>query len=304
MANNNPQHEMTNATIQRTDVHRPSAINPAEYEFVGIEYMKTHDLGDILTLAEEKKMIRRHRERTGGTYSRHQHGGNCMICGAAAIYTMLFWHQPSNTYIRTGGDCAAKMEMGDVARFRAVKQGVKDAREAMAGKRKAKAYLEDNGLHAVWELYLDNNRHSCEKTYIVLDITRKLVKYGSISEKQTSFLRRLMDQITNRDKMQAKWDAEKVAAANCPEGKIEMELTVLKEEWRDSQYGAQYKGLFKHATGYLVWGTIPSPLGDVNRGDVVRFTATVKASDKDPKFGFYSRPSKAVMVKEAEVVEE
>jgi hypothetical protein len=45
-------------------------------------------------------------------------------------------------------------------------------------------------------------------------------------------------------------------------------------------------------TGWKVWGTMPAAL-DVDRGARVRFTATVKPSDDDPHFGFFSRPTKA-----------
>ncbi len=34
----------------------------------------------------------------------------------------------------------------------------------------------------------------------------------------------------------------------------------------------------------------------IGRGDCARFTATLTPSDRDPKFGFYKRPSKAAFV--------
>jgi len=43
------------------------------------------------------------------------------------------------------------------------------------------------------------------------------------------------------------------------------------------------------------WGTIPSSIGNVGKGGRVQFTAKVEPSAKDPKFGFYSRPTKAQM---------
>ncbi len=36
-----------------------------------------------------------------------------------------------------------------------------------------------------------------------------------------------------------------------------------------------------------------------DKGDVVTFTATLSRSDKDPKFGFFKRPSKASFVSRA-----
>jgi hypothetical protein len=45
-----------------------------------------------------------------------------------------------------------------------------------------------------------------------------------------------------------------------------------------------------------VYGTIPAGLNGVQRGDRVRFTATVERSDTDDTFGFFSRPADAAQV--------
>lgn len=53
--------------------------------------------------------------------------------------------------------------------------------------------------------------------------------------------------------------------------------------------------LVQHETGYKLWGTVPSDLlsnGGL-KGAAVEFTARVQRSDKDEKFGFFSRPTKA-----------
>ncbi|KKK40947.1 hypothetical protein LCGC14_2907560, partial [marine sediment metagenome] len=70
-------------------------------------------------------------------YAQHDHGGVCMVCGSVnALYTIIFYHASSNTYIRMGGDCAAKCDMaraGDQENFRVA---VNDARRNQAGKPK------------------------------------------------------------------------------------------------------------------------------------------------------------------------
>ncbi|NQU22366.1 MAG: hypothetical protein HQ567_13890 [Candidatus Nealsonbacteria bacterium] len=145
------------ATLTRTDPHRPSAIDPTEYEFVGIEYMRTDDIGECFELSEHRRIIGLHRARTGAPYSQHRHGGNCMICGAHALYTVLFYHHPSNVYIRTGFDCAENMDLGEPAVFRSIKAAVKSAREAKAGKQKAALTLADAGLSRAWELFQEDD---------------------------------------------------------------------------------------------------------------------------------------------------
>ena len=88
--------------VVRTDIYRPSVINPEEYDFIAVTYNKagavTHDMA-------ARTYIREHMARTGGVYSRHEHGGTCHICGAYANYLATFYHAKSNTYIEVGETC-------------------------------------------------------------------------------------------------------------------------------------------------------------------------------------------------------
>jgi hypothetical protein len=142
--------------MKRTDQHRPSAINPSEYEFVSMEYIKIGESGDIMGdcmyLQECRRTIAAHIARTGGAYANHEHGGSCMVCGADAIYTALFYHEPTNTYVRTGQDCADKMGHGDLD-WNAFRTSLRDATELRAGKRKAQAVLAESGHSAAWCIY-------------------------------------------------------------------------------------------------------------------------------------------------------
>ena len=76
------------------------------------------------------------------------------------------------------------------------------------------------------------------------------------------------------------------------------------------------KMVVKHADGWKVWGSVPKGLTEavytrsryigeagtttdeltVAVGDTVKFTGTITASDEDPKFGFFKRPSAAEVV--------
>jgi hypothetical protein len=77
-----------------------------------------------------------------------------------------------------------------------------------------------------------------------------------------------------------------------PEGRLQITGTVLSVKWQDNGYGGCEKMLVKDGRGFKVWGSVPSSL-EVNRGDVVTFTATVERSDNDSNFGFFKRPTKA-----------
>src|SRR6185312_12079721 len=111
--------------------------------------------------------------------------GTCGICGASAFYLARFYHKPTNTYIATGEDCAEKMAMGEPAAFRTFREKIRAGLEAHAGKQKAKLILERQGLLAAWEIYTatDTTGFKYEETTIY-DIVSKLVRYGSVSDKQ------------------------------------------------------------------------------------------------------------------------
>lgn len=289
----------------RTDIHRPSAIVPAEYEFVAFGYRRVEDLGDAQFLQEERAKIRRHMERTGGAYSTHDHGGNCHCCGAHCIYDVVFYHKATNSYIRVGTDCAEKLDMADASRFR---RRVTEARKQVAGKRKAQAILSDAGLSRAWEMQseddaryeaLPNNlRHRTlyDKT-TVCDIVAKLVKYGSISDKALGFLRVLVNRIDNAIQIEAERAAAAAALPPVKVGRylIEGEIVSVKSPMPDHRsYGwaATTKMLVKLADGTKVFGSMPKGFRAEDKGRVVRFTATVKASDKDRSFGYFSRPKR------------
>lgn len=288
--------------MTRTDIHRPSAIIPSDYQFVALGYQKIEGIGDVYAVQEERARLKTHMERTGGWYSRHEHGGNCHICGAGCIYTVIFYHPATNSYIRTGMDCATKMDMGDEVAFRMFRDAIKAAQEHKAGKLKAQGILEQAGLTRAWELYTEgwNDKWQFEERTIT-DIVAKLVKYGNISQKQEDFLRKLLDQMGKRDEIQAKRAAEKALAADVPEGRQTIKGEVLKTEVRDGMYGTEFKMAVKAEAGFVLWGTIPDNLRlfddaatgyqrRLTKGDRIELTATIERSEKDPKFGFFKRP--------------
>lgn len=97
-----------------------------------------------------------------------------------------------------------------------------------------------------------------------------------------------MDRITRRDEIEAKRKAALVPEEDKRMRVYGEVMTVRKDQ---GQF-LQTRILVKHESGWKVWGSCPSSISEVKRGDVVEFTAKVKRSDQDPKFGFFSRPTK------------
>lgn len=326
--------------MARTDIHRPSAIDPAQYTFIGVEHAPNQQLGYIPFISQQRAVINAHMVQTGGTYSNHEHKGNCHVCGAHCIYTALFHHAPTNVYIRTGFDCAEKMGAGDPVLFRRAKDEVAAARTARAGKLKAEGVLKAEGLAEAWIVYLMEtdlpkwigelgfradtpmgilsdfameNDLECQTLLlaiyelgqldpnadrkaerIVADIVDKLVRYGSLSIRQLDFLRKLVQEIKDRP---AKVAAKLEQAANTPdvvEGRHTIKGTILSFKQQDSQWGSVTKMLVMTEAGYKVWGTCPQSL-DASKGDEIELTGTFTRSDRDTKFGFFSRPTARIL---------
>lgn len=80
-----------------------------------------------------------------------------------------------------------------------------------------------------------------------------------------------------------------------PQGRQVITGEILAQKMQDSLYGETLKMLVQDDRGFRVWGTVPSSLRAV-RGDRVTFTATIQQSEKDAKFGFFKRPSKAANI--------
>lgn len=105
------------------------------------------------------------------------------------------------------------------------------------------------------------------------------------------------------EKSQAERDARDEAHQNgedAPEGRVEITGTVLCFKWQESDYGDVLKMLVQDDRGFRVWGSVPKSLDDAERDSRITFTATITRSDRDAKFGFFKRPTKAAVIFEAE----
>lgn len=261
---------------KRTDIHRPSAIKTSEYEFVACMTDRADaDLG----LLDERKTLIGFMQRTGATYATHDHGGSCMVCGAGFLDYAVFHHAPTNKLVCMGMDCAAKMEMGVDAQFRSFKERVKAGIEAKAGKAKAQAQLAERGLTAAWEIYTAEAGAGYEEN-VLRDMISKLVRYGSMSDKQWAFAATLVAKIAARPVIAAKREAELVEkrATSRHIGTVgerrDFVLTIVATPSFESQYGTMTINICDDAAGNVVVYK-GKRLGE--KGATVTLKATVKA---------------------------
>lgn len=196
---------------QRTDIHRPSAIRPDDYEFVAMFLPEPNTPDAAYSLSEARATFNLHMEcHPGAQFSGHEHGGTCHVCGAYARTTAIFYHADSNSYVRMGQDCAAKVGMGVEGAFRAARTEAEAMRKSTKGKLLAKGKLSEAGLDRAWDIYSATERANYRyEENTIADIVSKLVRYGAISDAQDAFLRKLLTQIDTR----AVVDAERAAKA-------------------------------------------------------------------------------------------
>lgn len=289
----------------RNDIHSTSKVIPADYDFVafGYQHMNYFGVTPPLVIVHARRVLTEHMAKTGGQFSDHEHGGTCHICGANAIYMVNFYHRATNTYIATGNDCAAKMEMSYVG-FNAFQSAVQDARQAHTGKAKARQLLADRGMQMAWAMYTGEGISSLntplpyeERT--IIDIVSKLVKYGSASDKALNYAETLLKKIPARHVQQAQWAQERAIAKPAPTGdRVTFTGTVIKIAAHSSRFGTSMKMTVKSPEGWAAWGTIPAGL-EIEKGDRVTLTANMTASSDDPTFAFFKRPTQAIKLIDA-----
>jgi hypothetical protein len=265
--------------LTRIDIHRPSAIRPADYRFVGMLYApRSNELDplDLYAVASERKRVQQDIERTGGRYAQHTHGGSCHVCGAWAATLAVFHHAATNEYIQVGETCADKIDGGDEAVFRVFRAALKAEREAAAGKRKAQAALANAGLSAAWAIFsaTDASAHRWEENTIT-DVVGKLVRYGSISDKQTAFIGSLLAKIDGRAAIDAQRAVEKAASQHV--GAVgerrTFTLTVKAVPSFDTAYGTMYVHICRDEAGNTV---IYKGKEIAEKGQKITLKATVK----------------------------
>lgn len=302
--------------MARTDIHRPSEIKPEDYEFVCVQYLWTTGddaIGEASYNKEQQEIFWHHREKTGGKFAAIEHGGTCYCCGATARFVARYYHPQTNSYIDLGQRCAIKLDEGEDDAFRTLRRAVANTRAAIAGKRKAKLILSDLGLNQAWEIYEAGKYYDTREESTVLDIVRKVVQYGQISENQAELVKNLLNYINNKEAVEAerkaKRDAENANAAPCPAGKVKITGTILSVKVKEHNYGTDLKILVRDVTGFKVYGNLPKVLNDLiewrrdNFSDeniprlkqkevTIEFEASVTPSTDDPKFGFFKRPTK------------
>lgn len=272
--------------MTRTDLHRPSVINPEDYDFVAVKYDGAN-YERITMAAAGRSVIRAHMEKTGGVYSGHSHGGSCHVCGAGALYLAVFHHRPTNTYICTGEDCAEKMAMGR-DEFHSLRKAVAAGVAAATGKKRAEAALRARGMDIVWELYTAEDQSKYNKAQdMLVNLCVSLVRYGDLTPKQWALVEKMILRLPKMEKeaaeRAAKLEAQKAVSKHVGIVGERREFTVqvnVRVNY-ETQFGPMTVYVCEDSQGNVIVYKGASALYNdkgwgATKGDYVRFKATVK----------------------------
>jgi hypothetical protein len=229
--------------------------------------------------------------------------GRCDHCGANIRYRAVLRYRPNGQHIQVGETCLENRFGRATEDFQALRKQAELDRAEQRIKKAVAAFVEANPDLA----WMGEKEVPAEYagSFFLSDVARKLRMYGELSERQVAAVRKAMPQeqaFQARKREQAEERARQEAerpSAPVPTGRVTVTGEVFKVKYPEEydQFPTT-KMLVQDDRGFRVWGSVPSSISAVRRGDRVSFSAEVEASKDDPRFGFYRRPTKAQIVAE------
>jgi hypothetical protein len=266
----------------RTDVHRPSVINPGDYEYIGV--------------SEARKLSAEGVKLAGP-------GGVCHHCGKAIVWSCHYRYLPTGDRVTFGFICAGILDLTDNRidhEMALLKRRAENERRAQAWSDQVQQRNDEWWANYPTEAAFVQNFADDDNGFINF-LRSGIERFGSPLPSHIASLQRF---IAGRERMIQNKLAEAKALENAPaitEGRYQIEGTILSTKWKESDYGDTLKMVVQSDSGNKVWGTVPNNLinevGEENlRGTRISFKATIKPSEGDDHFGYVSRPTNAKVV--------
>jgi hypothetical protein len=321
--------------MTRTDLHKPSLLDPAEYSFAACFYQgssdEMHDAycddhREYSRWIEDGRAVRENTQVFEGNYAAKF---TCDHCGATFAHGVVFLHKPTGDLIHVGHICASDTiglpSKAAATRKRAEKAAAR-AREqerllAAADKWRtehpaAAAYLtvcaEEEAAYRAEMLAW--NEQGCPGAApvtpgvhnFIRDMIFTVNRYGGLTNRQELAVLKFAASHKSREERQAEKAKQVEADATrepLVEGKRQVEGEIVSVKFQDGLYGETLKMLVREDGGNKVWGTVPRSIeSSLNsdgilalKGQRVRFSATVERSKDDENFGFFKRPTGATL---------
>jgi len=273
----------------RSDPHRPSDVDPADYRLV-CQFDDHHEDGYAYWLDREMEL-----NEADKFIGHYQGNGYCDVCGTGSRirYGFIFYHTPSAQTVVVGSECAALLGLS--SKDQAEQRKVREAARITAKRDEWLAADADHRLAYDWAKMMVELGQAVPgyrpsdgwRAKFVTGVDR----YGYSTEKFVASILRDRERTLER----AALDAER-KATRCPviagDG-IEIAGEVLSVKLHESDFGDRIVMTVKDDRGFLVWGSRPAGISSVEVGDRVGLVANVEVSEKDETFGFFKRPRKA-----------
>lgn len=238
---------------------------------------------DTLTEPERERGYKEERVRCGrcggtGSYS----GGRCFGCeGRAYVWGRAYTPEKRRQLDEANERRAVrKQEKAEEARRSGYLVCVSEYPDAYAAMAEVMDDVTAHGREVALDKWGD----------FIVDVSTKGYN-ARITEKQASSIVRAVE---GRKKYMEKVAEDDDNASPVIEGRQTITGEVLVTKWKSTMYGDALKMLVRDDRGFKVWGTMPKALRvltpDVDKGDRVRFEASVEKSDDDETFGFFKSP--------------
>lgn len=288
-----------------TTIHNLENLDPAAYEYFDSYSNKQPEpqIGiPVEVILLWIKEWREHREAIRPLFSKNRYPsmGRCDCCGAHLTYVQVYKHK-NGDHVKLGETCASRVELNDsraelaITRLKEAAKNERESAKRTAGRRIHRRDLinllrSDPELRLAFRYRKDNG--------FIHDVFSKFIDYGVFSPAQEAALRK--SGVSAKKFAKAKIEQQAKLASSDPvaEGRYEITGKVISEKWVDGYYGETHKMVVELDDGNRVYGSVPSTIDSVERGDLVAFAAAVERSDKDEHFGFYKRPTKARLLTE------
>jgi hypothetical protein len=313
----------TGATMTRTDIHRPSFLDPAEYEEVGYFDLHPEDGGGSIDeeYADKDSFL-------GNFASR----GRCDHCGAGPLrYIVIFYHSPSDKIVTVGVRCAGILGLSSKSERERRQRIESERRERLVREWIAKdeinaevvEFLNDVVSTPYHDEATGENPFRAKFPGLVgggtiaflSDLLHKLNRYSNLTENQVAAVQKIKARNDERLAAYAARTAELAEVAPLAEGRREITGTIVSTKWVEGFGGDDVmKMLVEEADGNRVYGTVPSYLKEIAEGPwsaeqgyyapvelkglTITFKAQVERSSKDEHFGFFKRPTGTKVIEE------
>jgi hypothetical protein len=286
----------------RTDPHRPSALIPGDYDYV-LSYSLASTFermpipaygvncpGSADNHAPDGRCCVVGLRRAGVKWAATGTTGKCSVCGASYIHGDVWRHRPTGEHIHIGYICAERCEM--LADRSAYELGMNRLRQAtlhaMRRNERQERIVQFLDAHPGLEADLNENHP------ILRDMNAKLDRWGSLSDRQIAFARKLARDVRNPE-----------AHVDAPEGRGVTFSGVVVSVKLVAGFGYNAPATTKMvvkvaATGgsWLVYVTAPAAVldainGSPLKGATVTVTADLERSPNKRHFAFGKRPRAA-----------